>query len=81
MKLEIIGSVKRETEKAILLDAEIDTQCGRSHAEVWFPKSRIEYLNGKVYITEANEWILDAKERELAESRRGFIGIEFTKVQ
>lgn len=57
--IELIGAtVERETEKAIFVELEIDTQSGRKARKVWFPKSQSVVEDGKVKIT---EWIYNRK--------------------
>ena len=64
--LKVQGNIKRETAKAVLVAAEADTPCGQTTVDVWFPKSRIEVIDGAVHIDESNAWLVDAKNRDVA---------------
>ena len=56
--IKLNATLERETEKAFLMDCEIDTNSGRSHAKVWFPKSRTELCEGGI---EIEAWLYNAK--------------------
>lgn len=64
--LKVQGKIKRETAKAILVSAEADTPCGQTMVDVWFPKSRIEVIDGAVCIDDANAWLIEAKNCDAA---------------
>jgi hypothetical protein len=73
-KKAVIGSFVRESEKAILVDCEIDTHCGRRGVQLWFPKSRVEREGNVILLAESQGWLLDAKARELENVKGGFLG-------
>ena len=60
--LKLNATLNRETEKAVLMDCEIDTNTGLSHAKVWFPKSRTELCEGGI---EIESWLYNAKADEM----------------
>lgn len=67
------ATVERETEKALLLDVEIDTASGRKGRKIWFPKSQTKIVDGIVF---AKKWIFDKKSEQLADEIGGtFYGI------
>lgn len=68
---KIQGQVERETEKAYLFRATVLFTSSSvkipydSAVSVWFPKSRVEKVDGEfMYFEHSNEWLLSAKERE-----------------
>lgn len=75
--LKVLGTMKRETEKAVLFTAEtsfISSSCGPRSVDVWFPKSRVARFEANgLFIEQNNEWLLNAKEVELTEKFRGQI--------
>lgn len=58
-----IGSVVRETEKAVMVSWTIETAHKEFDVGVWFPKSKIQ--DGK-----CQPWLLKAKQNELSEKYR-----------
>jgi len=64
-EMEISGAtVERETEKAVMLDVTVDSGVGLRGRKVWFPKSQIEIVDGKVFAT---SWIIAKKNEQVAE--------------
>lgn len=61
-KIKLDAKLERETEKAFLMDCEIDTQNGLDHAKIWFPKSRTELCEGGI---EIESWLHSAKANEM----------------
>jgi phage gp29-like protein len=56
------ATVKRETDKAVLVSTEIDTAVGRRDLSVWLPKSQIVVAeDGSVT---APKWLVDKKDEE-----------------
>ena len=64
--LKLNATLERETEKAFLMDCEIDTNSGRSHAKVWFPKSRTELCEGGI---EIEAWLYNAKADDVVKNQ------------
>ena len=65
--LRLTGEVKRETEKAILLNVTVSLNDGEPRsADIWLPKSRLHIAENGY---DVDEWIVDARERELSETR------------
>ena len=69
--LKFNATVKRETEKALLLDVEVDTQAGRKGRQIWFPKSQIVSKNKSTY--EFPGWLVRVKEEELGSNVYGIL--------
>ena len=68
-KIKIVGSIKKETEKAYQISLEIEAMTGGSSSltrdlsmPTWFPKSRSEKIEDGI-ITEP--WLLDSKLDEI----------------
>lgn len=61
-----IEKVERETDKAILVQTEIDTAVGLKGCKIWLPKSQAK-VEGNV--AEVPDWLAAAKLREWAEYR------------
>jgi predicted transcriptional regulator len=78
---KLVGAtVERETEKAMLLQVEIEFQHKRSAKSLWFPKSQLKIDASGIFAT---AWIINEKKSqvtdEIARSRgenaaRGFVG-------
>ena len=60
--IKLNATLKRETEKAFLMDCETDTENGLSHSEIWFPKSRTQLCEGGI---EIESWLYNAKAKEM----------------
>jgi hypothetical protein len=80
MKMRI-GTVKRETEKAVLVPTSIervDGACGTR--DVWWPKSQVSIEDGKVYV-DSGSWIIGAKERDLSAELYGDCWLDLVAVE
>lgn len=86
--IELIDAeVKRETEKAILLNLDCDTACGHHGYDAWFPKSQLlieeneKSFGGKKI--SAADWILDKKAAEIKEkyNMRSWLNITIGEVK
>lgn len=53
-----IESIKRETEKAVLVTVEVENCAGRRAADFWFPRSQIKIEGNKL---DAPVWLVRAK--------------------
>ena len=62
MKRLIDAEIKRETEKACLLNVTVDTSLGLKGINIWLPKSQIKVDDEGVF---AEEWIIKSKNREI----------------
>lgn len=79
MKFRTIeASVKKETEKAVLMDCTIDTfSKGLTGTTVWFPKSQVKIKSENEL--EVAAWLLPKKLDEVKQFNRDCISfIEFT---
>lgn len=48
--------VKKETEKAMLIEVDVYTSRDERTMDRWFPKSQIEITDGKLYVA---KWLVD----------------------
>jgi len=72
----IEANVERETEKAILIEATIDTGVGQRGKNIWVPKSLSHIVNESR--VEIKDWFLTKKYNELKDEVSCFYGfIEF----
>ena len=55
--IKLNATLKRETEKAFLMDCETDTENGLLHSEIWFPKSRTQLCEGGI---EIESWLYNS---------------------
>lgn len=63
------ASVKRETDKAVLLTVGYSHACGHGERDVWFPRSQFKIEADNVFVA---AWLLSKKEREIEQDYRGF---------
>lgn len=69
--MTIEASVKRETEKAILVSATIDTAVGLKSKEIWLPKSCSKIIDGNHI--KIKDWLWQKKNEEIG--RLGVYGL------
>lgn len=53
-----IESIKRETEKAVLVTVEVENVAARRAVDFWFPKSQIKIIENALV---APDWLVRAK--------------------
>ena len=60
---KLVGAtIERETEKAVLLNVEIEFQHKRSAKSMWFPKSQLKMDESGIYAT---AWIITEKRAQV----------------
>lgn len=59
--IEIVGSLVKESEKAILVSIHIESNNVDSREEFWMPKSAAKFENGTVIVA---EWLMNKIQKE-----------------